>query len=81
MNIMEEGRELHGYYGGSHTPCTIFEYNGWYCVKGCENVNHTMTELEDGVDIEKLSDDDFFTADNPVECIEDLEKEVLDYIE
>ncbi|KAA6302820.1 MAG: hypothetical protein EZS26_000990 [Candidatus Ordinivivax streblomastigis] len=75
------GRELRGYYGGSHIPCPVFEYNGWYCVTGCVNVNHTMTELEDGVDIEKLSDDDFFTADNPVECIEDLEKEVLDYIE
>jgi hypothetical protein len=77
---MEEGRELQGYYGRSHIPCTIFEYEGWYCVAGCVNINHTTDTLEDGVDIERLYDDDFFTADFPVECIEDLVKEVNDYL-
>jgi hypothetical protein len=77
---MKKGRKLYGCYGRSHISCTIFEYERWYCVKGCENVNHTMNTLEDGVDIEKLYDEDFFTADFPVECIEDLEKEVNDYL-
>jgi predicted amidohydrolase len=78
---MEKGRELYGYYGRSHIPCTIFEYEGWYCVKGSLNVPHTMAELKLGVDIEELQDDDFLTADKPVKCIEDLIREVKDYVE
>jgi hypothetical protein len=76
---MVEARELQGYYGRSRRPCILFEYNGWYCVEGCTNVNHSSCDLDDGVDVESLCDDDFFTADMPVICTEDLEREVNDF--
>ena len=76
--------EIRGTYGCDYTSCTLFiveDYRGhkWYAVDGSTNVCGTWQELEDGVDVEKVDDDDYFTADTPIECIEDLEAEVEDY--
>jgi len=79
---MSNLREVQGYYGVSRpTPTTIFVYekrNGakWYAVEGSTNINKTYDEIEEGVNVETLSDCDTIGANNPVNSLEDLEKEV-----
>ena len=68
--------EYKGTYGGSNTPCTIYEYCGWYVIHGSSNVNYTNDKLYDGVNLELVTDCNYFTADIPIFCIEDLEEEV-----
>ena len=70
-----EGQKLRGTYGSCETPCLIFEYKGWYCVEGSVNVNLAVApdeDLYDGVDIEQVSDADFFTASSPIESLDEL---------
>ena len=74
------GRELEGTYGSYKTPCTVFEYEGWYCVEGSVNVNLAADpdeELYDGVDVEQIYDIDCFTAPRPIESLDDL----IEYVE
>jgi hypothetical protein len=76
-------REVSGTYGSGKTPCTVFVYenrNGsrWYAAEGSVNVNKTYDEIEEGVDIEELSDDDAFTWSSPIESLEELEIAVED---
>ena len=66
------GQELNGYYGSGHTPCTVYEYKGWYCVEDSQNVNRTFDDLKDGVDVEEADDYDFFTASSPIGSLEEL---------
>jgi len=54
-------KEVNGTYGSNHTPCTVFYYDGWYCAEGSVNVNRTADDVEEGVNIEELSDYDTFT--------------------
>lgn len=61
-----------GTYGSSKTPCSVYEYKGWYCVGGSSNVNRTTEDLYDGVDVEELSDYDFFTAGSVITSEEEL---------
>lgn len=72
------GRELEGTYGSYKTPCTIFEYEGWYCVEGSVNVNLSSSpeDLFDGVDVEEVCDVDFFTASSPINSLDELIKAV-----
>jgi hypothetical protein len=78
FEVMESslyGREIEGTYGSCKTPCTIFEYQGWYCVQGSVNVNLATIpdeDLYDGVDVELVSDSDTFTASSPIDDLEDL---------
>lgn len=77
---MSNLREVQGYYGKS-TPTTIFVYdkrNGsrWYAVEDSVNINCTYDEIEEGTNVENLSDFDTMGADNPVNSLEDLEREV-----
>jgi len=67
--------EIKGFYG-TNNACTIFVYDGWYCVEGSELVNRTGDQLEDGINVETLTDYDFFTASEPVESIEQLIEEI-----
>lgn len=70
-----DGRVLEGTYGRSCTPCLVFEYEGWYCVEGSQNVNlaaYPDEELFDGVDVEEVYDVDCFTAPHPIESLEEL---------
>lgn len=74
--------EISGFYG-TNNRCTIFtiEKDGgtWYAVEGSTNVNFTDIEVHDGINVEELNDLDYFSADNPIESLEDLEKELNDY--
>lgn len=69
-------KEVNGFYGSQHTPCTVYYYEGWYCVEGSLNVNRTHDEVEDGVDVEELEDYDFFTASYPIYTLDELFNEV-----
>jgi len=66
-----------GTYGGSNTPCFIFTANDtyitWYCVEGSQNVNCTYETLEDGCNVEEVSDIDTMTAGSPVNSEQELE--------
>jgi hypothetical protein len=79
---MNNLKEIQGYYGVSRpTPTTIFVYekrNGekWYAVEGSTNINCTYDEIKTGTNVEELSDCDTIGADNPVNSLEDLEREV-----
>jgi len=77
---MGHASEVSGTYG-SGTPCIVLIYpqrNGatWYAVEGSQNVNCTFEPVEDGVNVEALSDHDTFQADAPVNDADDLYREV-----
>lgn len=72
---------VNGFYGSERTATTVFcaeMRNGktWYVCEGSVNVNATVQELSDGVNVEELSDVDFFTAGKPVESLEELEIQI-----
>jgi hypothetical protein len=74
-------REVEGTYGSGMTPCTVFVYENyrgsrWYAVEGSTGVNCTYDDIEDGVDVEELSDHDFFTSSFKINSLEELEKAV-----
>ena len=58
-----EAKVVRGFYGSLHTPCDVLVYDGWYCVRGSQMVNHTWDDIEDDVDVEELADNDCFTYD------------------
>ena len=66
---MARGGEVEGTYGGSKTESTIYTYEErggtWYVADGSKNVNFTYDPVEEGVDIEELSDVDVFTWVKP----------------
>ena len=64
-------KEVQGYYGSHHTPTIVFYYDGWYVCKGSMNVNHTFDDVENGVDVETLRDDDMFTS-HTINSLDDL---------
>ena len=81
MNLlMRYGGEVEGTYDGSQTPTTVYFYEDrggkWYAADGSVNVNYTYDDIEDGVDIETLSDEDMFTASKPIESEDDIEDEL-----
>jgi len=69
-----------GIYGSGKTPCEIFtaEARGgtWYVIEGSSNVNFTYNELEDGVDVETVSDADCFTWSSGINSEEELEEAI-----
>jgi hypothetical protein len=69
--------EVNGTYGSYKTPTTVFVYENrdgstWYCAEGSVNVNLTYQFIEDGVDIEELSDVDCFTWSSPIRSLDEL---------
>ena len=72
-------QEIKGYYGTAN-ECTIFEYNGWYAVQGSTNVNFTVDDLIQGVNVENVRDFDFFEADYPLQNLWQLKEEVEDLV-
>lgn len=73
--------EVSGTYGRSKTPCTVFvaedpREGRHYVAEGSVNVNYTYDDIEEGVDIEELSNDDMFTADSPITSLEELEEAI-----
>ena len=60
-------KSITGTYGSQETPCNILIYDNqdgtcWYCVQGSRNVNETSEQLQDGCNVENVTDIDFFTA-------------------
>lgn len=74
-------RTVEGTYGSANTPCDVFVYEtrsggSWYVCEGSVNVNYTHDPVNDGVDVETLTDEDMFTWNNPIESEDDLETAV-----
>jgi hypothetical protein len=74
-------KTVSGTYGGSKTPCQVFvasDRNGlnWYAVEDSQNVNATYEDLDDGVNVELLSDVDTFTWSDGIDSEETLEMAV-----
>ena len=65
-------KEINCVYGSGHTPAILFVYNGWYVIEGSVNVNKTNEELNDGVDVEQLTDIDCYTSTKPINSLEEL---------
>jgi len=69
--------EFNGYYGSGKTECTVFVAyvlgsGKWYCVEGSKNVNFTHDEIEEGVNVEELSDSDCFTWNGGINSQDEL---------
>lgn len=69
--------EVSGTYGSLRTPTTVYVYEEsdggkHYVADGSVNVNFTYDDIEEGVNIEELSDADMFTAGRPIESLEEL---------
>jgi hypothetical protein len=69
-----------GFYG-SDTACNVFiahcSYGlTWYAVEDSQNVNATYETLEDGVNVELLTDVDTFTWAGGIDSEETLEEAV-----
>ena len=79
---MENYKEVNGTYGRGKTPTIIFvcetHKGNWYCAEGSKNVNRTYNKIEEGVNIEELSDFDMFTASKEINSIEELEAAIND---
>ena len=78
---MSRSYEVGGTYGSCYTPCTVFCYEDsrggtWYACEGSQNVNCTYDPIEDGVDVEELSDVDHFTWPSGIDSTEELEEAV-----
>ena len=70
-----------GTYGSGQTKCKVIvatnrNDRSWYVVKGSVNVNITYDYLDDGVDVEIVSDLDCFTAGKPINTERQLIKEI-----
>ena len=44
----------------------------WYVVEGSHNINLTFDNIENGVDVEILRDEDTITSSTPIESLSDL---------
>lgn len=72
-------KEVAGTYGllqkQNRTIVYVAENNNgskWYVQEGGTIVNKTYDPIEEGVNIEELSDVDCFTWDKPIESLEEL---------
>jgi hypothetical protein len=72
---------VQGTYGSGRTPCDIYTYEEndggtWYAVEGSGNVNHTYDAVTNGVDVETLSDANYFNWLDGIYSEDDLIKAV-----
>lgn len=71
---------IKGTYGSDKVPCEIYVYHtfgqSWYAVEGSSNVNATLEDLADGVDVETISDIDYFNWPDGINSLEELEEAV-----
>jgi hypothetical protein len=70
-------RVVSGTYGSGMTPCEVFVVDrrrggSRYVVEGGCNINLTYDEIEDGVDVEELRDEDCSTSQEPINSLEEL---------
>lgn len=70
--------EVSGTYGSQKTQTTVLVYENrdgskWYCCEDSKKVNCTYDDIEEGVNVEELSDFDVFTTMQPIQTLEELE--------
>jgi len=69
-------KTVRGTYGSLNIPCNVFVYVNrdmvWYAVEGSSNVNGTYEQIEDGVDIEKIHDCEYFSWKEDINSEDDL---------
>jgi hypothetical protein len=81
LTMIVSTKTVSGTYGGSKTPCEVFVATdrqglNWYAVEDSQNVNATYQDIDDGVDVELLSDVDTFTWPDGIDSEETLETAV-----
>lgn len=79
----KEYREVQGTYGSEKIPTTVFVHENrdgskWYVAEGAVGINKTYDDIQDGVDIEELSDIDVFTMSKPINSLNDLHSALKD---
>ena len=72
---------IKGTYGSGKTLCLVFtatDRDGatWYAVEGSSNVNRTLEELTDGVDVETVADFDTCTWSAGIDSEETLREAI-----
>jgi len=71
-------KTINGTYGSEERATEVYtltKRNGvtWYCCHDSVNVNATLEDLEDGVNVELVSDVDCCTAQEPIRSEEELD--------
>lgn len=72
-------RTINGTYGSNKTETYVYDCRrggSWYVCDGSTNVNFTYDELEDGVDVEEISDSDTHSVNSPITSEEELADEL-----
>ena len=68
--------EVNGFYGTRNRgTILVYERNDgsrWYCVEDSCNVNCTYDEINEGCDVERLSDIDTMYSIEPIQSVEQL---------
>jgi hypothetical protein len=69
--------EVDGFYGiRNRGVIFVVEYNSgrkWYCVEGSRNINCTYDTIQQGTNVESLSDIDTMSSTEPIESLDELE--------
>jgi|JI8StandDraft_2_1071088.scaffolds.fasta_scaffold373902_1 hypothetical protein len=73
--------QVNGTYGSHKTKTTVFVYEyssgaKYYTCKGSVNVNKTYDDIDNGTDVEDISDFDMFTASKPINTMTQFIKAV-----
>jgi hypothetical protein len=68
--------EVNGFYGRKNRG-TILVYETrsgkrWYCVEGSHNINCTYEEINEGCDVEMLSDIDTISSKDEINSVDEL---------
>tara|TARA_R110000796_G_scaffold252500_1_gene387173 strand:+ start:21106 stop:21411 length:306 start_codon:yes stop_codon:yes gene_type:complete len=74
-----------GFYGNPSQECDVLVCHDiddcggkWYVVAGSSNVNYTMLPLSDGVNVERVIDEDYYSWSNEInteaELVESIEE-------
>jgi queuine/archaeosine tRNA-ribosyltransferase len=74
-------QEFTGTYGSQETECTIYtattRRGTYYAVEGSQTVNLTTDEIDNGTNVEELTDIDCFTLSrSTIDSLEDLEEAI-----
>ena len=75
-------KTVNGFYGNGNTPCKVFVYTDertgarWYCVNNSVNVNCTFDSVDNGVNVETLTDIETATSDKQINSLDEL----FDYV-
>ena len=73
-----------GTYGSQQTPTEFYvkelsDGGKWYVARDSKNINFTYDSINDGVDIETLSDTDTITSSTPIQYANDLDEIIISH--